>query len=183
MKKKAVAGAAGVALAGVTVAIMVTACGGGTSAAKARRTVAAPSATPTSPFADWSSTCDQLAKVLEADGFTYTASNGTIEWSYPAMSYGQLGKLGASSSDDLSHLSYLAETADGSSQLASDLANAGQATVNPGDGIVPTSVNGVSIYDNSAYDQLQGEQVPSASMSKWVSNYLILALNDCSAGN
>lgn len=141
------------------------------------------------PFATWSSTCTTLANELQSSpyNFTYTASGTTINWNYsPSLTYGQLGNLGTGTDgnkNNLSHLSYLAESVDNSSQLANDLADAGMATANPADGIVPQTVNGVSIYDNSAYDQLQDEQVPASSLSAWMTNYLMPVLNDCAEGD
>jgi hypothetical protein len=155
------------------------------SATPAPSTSAAASTASANPFADWSSTCVTLANELQSSpyNFTYTVSGTTINWNYSSsLTYGQLGNLGTGAHGDknnLSHLSYLAETIDNDSQLANDLGDAGNATVNPSDGVVPQTVKGVSIYNNSAYDQLQDEQVPGSNLSNWTNNYLMPVLNDC----
>lgn len=172
----------------------------GTPAPKARATAtpspsqAPATATPSpsanaNPFANWSSTCSTLANELQSSpyDFSYTTSGTTINWSIPSsLTYGQLENLGAGThgnKHDLAHLSYLANTVDNSSQLAADLGDAGMATTNPADGIIPQTVKGVSIYNNSAYDKLQREQVPASKLTTWVNKYLMPVLNDCSAGD
>jgi len=145
--------------------------------------------TSANPLANWSSTCITLANELQSSpyDFTYTSSGTNTSWNIPpTLTYGQLGNLGTGThgnKNDLAHLSYLATMVDNSSQLANDLGDADMATVNPSDGVVPQTVNGVSIYDNSAYDQLQGEQVPASDLSTWANTYLIPVLNDCAAGD
>jgi hypothetical protein len=130
-----------------------------------------------------------LADELQSSpyNFSYTNSGSTIDWEYPStLTYGQLGNLGAGThgnKNDLAHLSYLANSVDDSSELANDLGDAGTAAISPADGIVPQTVNGVSIYNNSAYDHLQDEQVPVSNISNWMNNYLVPVLNDCSAGD
>ena len=161
----------------------------GTPTPKASATAAPSPSASANPFANWSSTCTTLVNELQSSpfGFSYTTSGTTTNWNSPStLTYGLLGNLGSGNhgnKNDLAHLSYLATTVDNSSQLANDLGNAGMATINPTDGIVPQKVNGVSIYNNSAYHQLQGEQVPASNLSTWVNNYLIPVLNDCSAGD
>jgi hypothetical protein len=167
--------------------------GSSPSAATASSAVATAALPPPSasanPLVNWSSTCITLADELQSSpyDFTYTTSGTTINWNIPPiLTYGQLGNLGSGThgnKNDLAHLSYLAYTVDNSSQLANDLGDAGMATINPADGIVPQTVNGVSIYDNSAYDQLQGEQVPASDLSAWANTYLMPVLNDCAAGD
>jgi hypothetical protein len=186
MNGKTIAGASAAVLA-----VTLTACSGQAAVPKATpKHHAAPVATVNAnPFANWSSTCITLADELQSSpyDFSYTNSGSALNWTAPsALTYGQLANLGGGShgnKNDLSHLSYLAESVDGSSQLANDLSAAGMATVSPADGIIPQTVNGVSIYNNSAYDQLQGEQVPVSNLSGWVNSYLMPVLNDCSAGD
>jgi hypothetical protein len=189
-------------MATALIALGLAGCGSVHGGASATPTPKAPATTPKAPatpppspsasansFANWSSTCITLANELQSSpyNFSYTTSGTTINWEYPSsLTYGQLGNLGTGTDgnkNDLAHLSYLANTVDNSSQLANDLGDAGMATTNPADDIVPQTVNGVSIYDNSAYDQLQDEQVPASSLSDWMNNYLLPVLNDCSAGD
>lgn len=118
--------------------------------------------------------------------YSYTGSGTALNWTIPsALTYGQLGNLGSGThgnKNDLAHLSYLAESVDDNPQLANDLGDAGMATINPTDGIVPQTVKGVSIYKNSAYRLLQAEQVPASKLLKWSNKYLLPVLNDCSTG-
>jgi hypothetical protein len=186
---------AGTCTAAALVALSLAGCGSVHGGAPGTPTPKAPASAPPSPsagansFADWSSTCITLANELQSSpyNFSYTTSGTTINWEYSSsLTYGQLGNLGTGThgnKNDLAHLSYLANTVDNSSPLANDIGDAGMATVNPADGIVPQTVNGVSIYDNSGYNQLQDEQVPSSDLSNWMNNYLLPVLNDCSAGD
>lgn len=181
--------------AGTLVALALVGCGSahgdasGTPTPKASVTAPSSPTASANPFASWSSTCITLANELQSApyDFSYTASGKTTTWDYSStLTYGQLGNLGTGTHDnknDLAHLSYLANTVESSSQLASDLGDAGTATISPADGVVPQKVNGVSIYNNSAYHQLQDEQVPESNLSNWVNNYLMPVLNDCSEGD
>ena len=182
-------------VAAALVALALAGCGSAHRGASAVSTPKAPATPPPSPsasanpFANWSSTCITLANELQSSpyDFTYTTSGTAINWEFSyGLTYGQLGNLGTGThgnKNDLAHLSYLANTVDGSSQLGSDLGDAGMATINSADGIVPQTVNGVSIFDNSAYNQLQDEQVSASNLSNWMNNYLLPVLNDCSAGD
>jgi hypothetical protein len=109
-----------------------------------------------------------------------------MDWNTPGgLNYGQLADLGSGThgnKNNLEHLSYLAGTVD-SAQLANDLADAGMATMIPTDGIVPQTVNGVPIVDDSAYRQLQNEQVPLSNLLKWMRTYLVPVLSDCTKGD
>jgi hypothetical protein len=181
--------------AAALVALAVAGCGtvhggaSGTPTPKASATAPVSPSVSANPFANWSSTCITLVNELQSSpyDFSYTTSGTTINWNMPStLTYGQLGNLGSGTrgnKNDLAHLSYLATTVDSSSQLGNDLGDAGMATINPADGIVPQTVNGVSIYNNSAYHQLQREQVSASNLSTWVNNYLLPVLNDCSAGD
>ena len=122
------------------VALALAGCGSvhggasGTPTPKAPATAAPSPSASANPFANWSSTCITLANELQSSpyNFSYTTSGTTINWEYPsALTYGQLGNLGAGTDgnkNDLAHLSYLANTMNNSSQLANDLGDACMAT-------------------------------------------------------